>query len=469
MQHKQELKAKDNEVDSVKDKFFSIKRELERTRGEYMLLLEHQKKEIEALRQDNSKLADLVPMIEPINLSIAATGEMSLREEKDQLLHELDHLRNKLREELTFERDEKIKLQQSLEKTIRDLERSHLELRDTLATRDAELAGALKRNSKLQEKLDRKVGQLKSLRVQHEDDELRVSDAMKELQEVKRLLTLTRSETTRQLDEQREEHRKRLEERDEELEQTRTRLKDREEHIRRLQRDISEVQQKIETAEHDLHRTHLQKTHDLRRRNHALELDLVEQRQLLRGREEDNAAQREQLTAERDTLVSEVTRLRREKEVVHLKLREQDTTAETQRKRLQAAQTDALAKLTETERVLRDVKAQQSTSEVRYEALQGRLKDSERERFRLAEELQILEKRLQEEKKRKDALQKDFQLQLETLGPAFKERSEEIAKQMKNVVAKERKRADAYKAKALEAHSRVKSLSDLALQQQQNY
>jgi chromosome segregation ATPase len=469
LQHKQELKAKDNEVDSVKDKFFSIKRELERTRGEYMLLLEHQKKEIEALRQDNSKLADLVPMIEPINLSIAATGEMSLREEKDQLLHELDHLRNKLREELTFERDEKIKLQQSLEKTIRDLERSHLELRDTLATRDAELAGALKRNSKLQEKLDRKVGQLKSLRVQHEDDELRVSDAMKELQEVKRLLTLTRSETTRQLDEQREEHRKRLEERDEELEQTRTRLKDREEHIRRLQRDISEVQQKIETAEHDLHRTHLQQTHDLRRRNHALELDLVEQRQLLRGREEDNAAQREQLTAERDTLVSEVTRLRREKEVVHLKLREQDTTAETQRKRLQAAQTDALAKLTETERVLRDVKAQQSTTEVRYEALQGRLKDSERERFRLAEELQILEKRLQEEKKRKDALQKDFQLQLETLGPAFKERSEEIAKQMKIVVAKERKRADAYKAKALEAHSRVKSLSDLALQQQQNY
>jgi|EP01033_Poteriospumella_lacustris_P009168 hypothetical protein len=465
LQHKQELKAKDAEVEAFKDKFFGIKRELERTRGEYMLLLEHQKKEIEALRLDNAKLADLVPMVEPANVSIAAAGEMSLREEKDQLLNELEHLRNKLREELTYERDEKIKQQQAHDKTLRDLERTVMELREQVAVRDADLGGAVKRASKLQEKLDRKVGQMKALRLQHEEDDVRVGDATRELAEVKRLLGATRAESTRQIDDLREEHRKRVDELEEELENTRTRLKDREEGIRRLQRDMSELQQRTESGENDLRRSYLQQTQELRRRNHTLELDSVEQRQVLRSREEDWAAQREQLQAERDALLSEVTRLRREKEVLHLKLREQDASTDTQRKRLQGAQTDALAKLTETERQLRDAKAHVSTAEVRHEALQGRLKDSERERLRLAEEVSLLEQRLSEEKKRRDALHKDFQQQLEALGPAFKERAEEVQRQMKQVVAKERKRADAYKAKALEAHSRVKSLSEAALQQ----
>lgn len=463
LQHKQEIKAKDIEAESLREKFYTIKRELERTKSEFAILLQHQQNEIDALHAEQQH-----SNIEPPSANFSTTGSNVTPLRKgfaaDEVCrqNELSHLVDKLRQELVHERSLKCQQQSSHDEERRDYDQVILNLKAKIGSIEAERSGLLERNQRLQADLEKKDHALKTMKSQYDDATVRLDQVSKELQERERVLSACRAEFTLQIQQMREEHRAEIQEQQEAMDEVSQKLREREDHVRRLQREISDVQQRAESTENELRRAHLQQSQELRKKNNSLELELVDLKQLCREREEDALGLQEQLSIERDGLLSEASRLRREKEVMHIKMRENESLAEAQRKKLHSTQSDLVTKVSLLERQLRDAKANFSASEVRYEGTYAKLQDLDRERRRLADLCTSLEARLVEEKKRRDNLHKEFQQQLEGLGPSFKERADEVQRQMKVAISKERKRADAYKLKALEAHSRVKSLSEVA-------
>ncbi len=189
-------------------------------------------------------------------------------------------------------------------------------------------------------------------------------------------------------------------------------------------------------------------------------MEVAELKSSLKRVETDSAQRDDQSKIEIDALRAELTKSKRDKDVQAARLRDLEPSIEAARRRLAQAQLDHTSKTQGLESSLRDAQTKTASLDAKltslresHQDLHGALKAAKDAHGRL-------ESRNAEQALQMETMKKDFLTQLESLAPSYREQSEKFKKKMSRALSKEKKRADAYKSKALEAHAKVKSLSE---------
>jgi chromosome segregation ATPase len=196
-----------------------------------------------------------------------------------------------------------------------------------------------------------------------------------------------------------------------------------------------------------------------------IEVEVAELKNNLKRTESDAASKEEQARAELDALRGELAKCRRDKDTALGKLREQEQATEASKRKLTQAHQDSLSKIQGLESSLREAHSKLASAESKLA--------SSRESYREAQDALAaskaanarLEQRHAEHQSEVEALKRDFARQVESIAPSYREQSEKYVKRMTLALNKEKKRAEAYKTKALEAHSKVKTLSETLIRE----
>jgi chromosome segregation ATPase len=191
-----------------------------------------------------------------------------------------------------------------------------------------------------------------------------------------------------------------------------------------------------------------------------IEVEVAELKSTLKRTESETAARDEATRTETDALRAELTKSKRDKESTASRLREQEQAAELLKRKLAQVQQESLAKAQGLENSLREVRLKLTACEARLEAAREKQHELEDTAAAARSVQSRLEQRVAELQQEAELAKRDFVRQIESIAPTYKEQSERYVKRMNLALGKERKRAEAYKAKALEAHSRVKALSE---------
>ena len=229
------------------------------------------------------------------------------------------------------------------------------------------------------------------------------------------------------------------------------RCHDREEMVRKAQRMATEIQMRAESIETELRKTNQQTSQELNRRIANLEMELAEEKSLRKTAEYTARQMVEDLTTDVEVQRSELSRLQREKDVLHDKLRDYESKLDSEKKSSGVYKRDAGAKLTAADHALKDLrtrvmelenkllKAKSSELDHQYtqQALQAKLESSQ------AEHVALLE-----------AVKAEAALRVSELDRTYADKLEKVKINGRDAVEKERKRAEGYKIKANEAQKR---------------
>lgn len=143
LQHKQELKAKEIDLDALRDKLHAVKRELERSKGDFSLQIQHLAAENQALRQEKDELlaTSAIAATDPQHMTglQALLSGFSGREERSKIA-ELTHMVERLKQEVAAERQAKDTAVESFDTLQAKTELSNSSLRGRIASLEAERA-----------------------------------------------------------------------------------------------------------------------------------------------------------------------------------------------------------------------------------------------------------------------------------------------------------------------------------------
>lgn len=157
-----------------------------------------------------------------------------------------------------------------------------------------------------------------------------------------------------------------------------------------------------------------------------------------------------------DALHSEIARSKRDNDAFQQKIKELEALIDTDRRKLGNIKQDSNVKEQALELKLRDANSMIVTLEAKYESNRVSLFDTQAALQAAKESYQKLEQR---SKEALETTKHNYMSQIESIAPAYKESAEKLRRKTKETIQRERKRAEAYKIKALEAHSKVKLLS----------
>lgn len=459
IQHKQELKLMENEVEEQREKFFLLKRELERSKAEHNALIQIQQQEIFALRTEKEAIEDTYK--KDLHTSLASEPT-PLRDDKLRLqaskASEYAHLVEKLREEAIQLRKEKDHAVYSLEEFKSKHDQAVTTLKSRNALLESERAGHQERIARLELEIERKEAQFRNMKLNNEELTQQIEQNVKTQQDLQRQLSNIKGDHQLEIDLLKENHHEEVRELNDNISSLENKVSEREDQHRRLQRDITDLQIRTENKENELRRHYNAQIQELRKKYSTIELECMETKQNSRLLEEQISILQEQSSLEKDSLLSEVSRIKKEKDILHAKIRELDTGLENSRKKMLSLQNENFNKITFLEKKIRDVNAHLTNYEIKNENLNQRNNELEKEKLNLQDSNHRLELSNRELNNRIESLRKDFQMQLEAITPAFQERAEELREQFKEAMSKERKRAEGYKAKAIEANAKVKTL-----------
>lgn len=151
--------------------------------------------------------------------------------------------------------------------------------------------------------------------------------------------------------------------------------------------------------------------------------------------------------------------MKREKDLVTHKIRELELALDTEKRKCSSHESHASAQIRSLESALRNAEAKVSAYETKLAVARDAQFEAQNAMQITREQNARLESKLAEQAALIDAMRVEFRQQIDAMGPTFREQTEQLKKKMKLALAKEKKRAEAYKGKAVEAHHRVKALT----------
>jgi chromosome segregation ATPase len=470
IQHKQELKILENEIEIQKEKFFNLKRDFEKNKIEYNSLILNQQQEIFALRSekeaiDESFRKDLSTILSNDGgNSNGNLSSLSLKDEKIRLqaskANELTYLVDKLREEAVSLRKEKDQAVYSLEEYKSKTDQLLNSTKAKNASLEAERSGYQERISRLEHDIDKKEIIIRNQKLNIEEMNNQLDSSTKHQQELQRQLSSIKTDHLNEIEILNDTHNSETKDLHDSIDHLSMKVTEREDLLRKSIRESNEMQLRFESTEGELRRNHNNSIQELRKKYSTLEVEVVESKQTNRLLSEQISLLQEQHSFEKDSLLSEINRIKKEKEFLHSKLRELDNNLELQRKKILSIQQDHFTKNSNLEKKLRDVTVIITNLELKNESLLTKNNNLEKDKNLLEDSLNHCNLQNNELLKKIENMKKDFHSQLEALTPAFKEKAEELKDQLRSALTKERKRSEAYKMKALEAHNRVKTLTE---------
>lgn len=461
IRHKQEIKSMEEELESQRERSFSVRRDAEKARVEYQSLLQNQQNEINSLRQEKEQLIDSLRSESVKNryVDLTSSKDDKLRQQTSQLA-ELSHLVELLREEVKVARHEKDDLQSALTLSSQQGEAQHVLLKASLASLEGEKQALQQRLSNLEKQLGEKENDLQASKLFAEELSNRLENCQKEYESAQRMVQSLKIEISRQIESSQSTAQLIANEHAHQVQQLRSLLREREESLRQIQREASEVQMRAEGMERELRRSHLLQLQEVRKKAAIAEMELADATQNARSLQDQLLSQQEQLSFDKESLISEVSRIRKEKEILLTKLREADNNNEMLRKKQLASQQEESSKVAAAEKKARDAIARAVQLENSVTTLTTKNGDVERDRNQIRDRYDQLEHRYNQLLLQVDTMKADFLNHLRSVAPDVKERIDAMQSKMKSALAKERKRAEAYKAKALEAHYQIKALGE---------
>lgn len=452
--HKQKIQFLESEIEKQKEQFFASRRELERNKMEYETVSQNQKREMASQRDDfESTIHALRRQVSDLQLK-------EYQPEKDDLLraqrvrtHELEIMLKAVQDELSELRKERDTSLHTAEVARSRHEESYLELRGKLTLCEADKQALESRVASAQNSLISVEAQLRSKRQNADDVErqLRQTKILLEEREMtyKSLLQSATDDTEKlqtAFDVDREEMKHTIE-------LLESRLVEREEVVRRCQRDMAEVQLRAESLLAEQRKTYHHQLLEARQRIDTLELSTLEAAEEKKLHDSQHAQAVDQYHTESSALRSDVSRLQREKEILHGQLRsvEQKLASEKQR---------GVESKRTSEEIQRTLKTRMKTLEAERNAVSKKLLHAQHSVEDLNTQMEQLKV---SHEKHLESVQREDEQRYEELGKAYRHKLEDMKGKVKKAVHRERKRGDAYKDHALIAQKREKALTGAAL------
>ena len=267
VQHKGQIQAIEYQLQQERSQHFATKREYEKGKVEYEVLIQHQQQEIQALRAEHEEVeSDLRERIVKLKeLELVPVKDDKQRASRSQL-SELTHMLEMLREEskaIKAERDEALFAVEQNKSSNEELI-THLKTR--LAVAEAAKSAAEEQRSHLSVEGDKKDALVRSANQALEDLTSRLEQAQKQVIEAEKALTAAREEHHKHIEALQaamETERSDYQERTESLSD---RLIEKEEALRKALRDTAEAATRHDTAFSEQRRTYQLETQESRRK-----------------------------------------------------------------------------------------------------------------------------------------------------------------------------------------------------------
>jgi predicted nucleic acid-binding Zn-ribbon protein len=267
VQHKAQLQALEYQLQQERGAHFATKRDYEKGKVEYEVLIQHQQQEIQALRTEHdeveSELRERIVKLKDLELAPA-------RDEKQRAtraqISELAHTAELLREEVRTTKTERDEALFQVEQNKSSHEEALVHLKSKLAVAEAARSAAEEQRDHLTSESEKKVASYRTSRQDVLDLTARLEVALKQVVDAEKLLTTTR-----------EDHHKHCEALQASMETERTeyqeridglteRLTERDDALRRALREAADVAARSETAIADARRAQQLETQEARRK-----------------------------------------------------------------------------------------------------------------------------------------------------------------------------------------------------------
>lgn len=470
MTHKQQIQKVLFEMEQYKDMYFATKHDLDLNKTEFEAISMTQVRQINALKSEKEAIE--IQMTE--RLRRFQENQFSL--EKDELLQAQSIKIHELNSVIELMKEETRRIHQNREEAVADKELSESRLVEAKASGNARIVAAetdrlaaIERLRHATTDIDRKDNHIKSLKNQVDDLVEKLQEQDKLLEDEKNQREIETREFQKEIENNREIFDREVSLLRQQVEAMTTRLQDREELLRRLQRQSNEMQQRSESIERELRRAHAKQTQELNKRYLNVEVELASVKKEFVSSVSQANVFAEQSKIDLDNQKSEISRLvfynrnssimitlrrlKREKEVLHQRLSEMDR---------------KLSHLSSLESSLSEAKVREAKQQRELTTSRTHTRDLERSLESITLKYDHL---VRDHESYVENIQAEVKQRIASLQASYKLRVDELKEKLKDAVAgknkskdsleREKKRADLYKEKALQAHRQNKIISGL--------
>jgi chromosome segregation ATPase len=304
--------------------------------------------------------------------------------------------------------------------------------------------------------LDNKDALLRSSRKAGEEQSARIESLSQQLSDLQSKLSHIKEDQQAQMQNAISEHELVLREYSAQIEELNTKLMDREDLIRKAQRETAEFQLRSERREHDLRKENNVHIADCKQQVHSLELEILDLKNQSRSTQDNFNHMNSQNELELERLRNENARIVREKEMLLGKLREAEARLESIRRKELETKKSLNEKLYNSQQEYARAQSLIKTQVDNLDALTTKNAELDRQCRKAEERCQMLQI---EHNQHTESVNKQAQAKFDALATSYKEKLISVQDKYRGAIDKERKKSEAYKGKAIEAHNMNKILS----------
>lgn len=454
--HKNKILLMENEVEKYKEIAFNTQRDLERCKADFET---HSSLQTQAA---TSALEEHEASINELQSYVARLKDRNFNAEKDDKIRtqriqigELEQTVISLRTEISSVRSEKDEILYNFEQNrSRNIEEVTA-LRANITSYESSKLAAEKKASLLLTELEEKDVELRVTKqnaseLSHQIDSLRMDLADTQAAVVRAKedgdaaasgqRSLFDADRTRQTSL---------------IETLQGKLSDREDRLRRAQRELVEVQARAENTESVTRKIYASELTESKQKIDALILEKADLHERLGNEISTLMRTVDMKNSELETLKIDYDRIRREKGVLHDKLQNLETKIVGDRSKAALTRRDLSTKLAVIEERETRLRSDLSKANISYEEAKAHDEEQMKEIRRLQSRLNKLEMDAENRVQTTTAAMKEQQENIERICLLKLEEGKRVAKDQ---IAKEKRKADAYREKALESHARNKAL-----------
>jgi predicted nucleic acid-binding Zn-ribbon protein len=454
--HKQRILAMEAEVEKHKEESFKSMRELERCKADYEAYSALQQRNAAAAAEDyNLGLIEMQGYVADMkNRNFDAEKDDALRTQRVKL-GEMEQTCKSLRAEIAAVRTDRDETFYNTEQYRTHADEELTSLRARFAINETDKMALEKRVSLLASELDTKESQMRSLKQELEYSKDQMDSLKGQLMDAQTSVDRVREEGMVGIEQQRLRFETERSEQGAHIDSLQAKLLSREEQIRRTQREVVEGQVRMEGVEGAVRNTYAAQLVESRQRADTAMLNFTDTRDKMSM---EMANLRQTIDArvnENENFKSEMTRLQREKGLLYDKLQGLEGRLVAEKSKYAVLKRDLSTKVAVAEEHEARLKSELHSQTQRFNEAAAHDEEQMKEIRRLQQRLSEHEA---ETEKRVNQATKGLREQQENVERVCLMKLEEGKRSARDAVNKERRKADAYKEKALESHARNKAL-----------
>jgi chromosome segregation ATPase len=438
--HRQKIMALETEIEQLRDQYFMMRRESEKSKTEYETYTQNQRNEVVAIRNEHDAI------VAGLREQITTLQDREYAPEKDDLLRgqkfkidELQHLVNVLKEEVRVVRNESDSLRNQLEVTKSKEEETGTANRARMSVLESQKTELEQRLSIMTLDADKKEAQLRSLKTSAEDLSSELQRCRKAQGDTEARLASVSEEHSRVHSEMEAQYDKERKEVELEVDLLHAKLNEREDILRRAQREATEQQQKAELVDMEMRRSYVLQLQEITRKYNASELELADERNEMKMLEVQRQKLYEKIEIENEVHRSEIDQLKREKGKLHDRLREMDNKMDEEKRRYGVLKREANVKLSLLQDAVRDSRTKQMEAE-------KTLTTAQKAEANVQTTLKVLQEKLNhaavEHSNELSSTRKELQERILRLGGEYTDKLEEVKRNAKTLISKEKKKSE---------------------------